>query len=86
MREELQTIIAFVEGKIDGPELGRRLSANPAGFEAALGDGPDLPPEGHLGENVEATRIAVYFSPSGQICGEVKDLPPGTPISSVTIQ
>ena len=35
--------------------------------------------------NVEMTDIAVHFSVAGQICRQVRDLPEGTPIDSITI-
>jgi hypothetical protein len=37
-------------------------------------------------ENLVPTDIKVHFSLSGQICRQVRDLPPGTQISGVTIE
>jgi hypothetical protein len=36
-------------------------------------------------ENTEATDITVHFSLLGQIAQQVSDLPPGTPITGVTV-
>ena len=51
MREELTTIISFVEGDITAKELERRFHDNPFGFEEALNDDPNLP-VGHLDQGV----------------------------------
>ncbi|NJD08592.1 MAG: DUF1851 domain-containing protein [Methylococcaceae bacterium] len=37
-------------------------------------------------ENVEVTSIAVHFSIAGQIGRQIKDIPPGTPITSVALK
>ncbi len=36
-------------------------------------------------ENIEQTDLSVYYSITGQIHRQVKDLPPGTPISKITV-
>ena len=36
-------------------------------------------------ENIEQTDLSVYYSITGQIHRQVKDLPPGTPISGITV-
>ncbi len=51
MREELTTIISFVEGKISAKEFEQRLYANPSGFENLLNSDPNLPP-GYLDQGV----------------------------------
>ena len=43
MREELEAIVAFVEGRLDAKEFEQQLYANPAGFEEVLNNDPDLP-------------------------------------------
>ena len=51
MREELKTIVAFVEGNLDAKEFERQLYAHSAGFEEVLNNDPDLPP-GYLEQGV----------------------------------
>ena len=51
MREELEAIIAFVEGRLDAKEFEQQLYANPAGFEEVLNNDPDLP-TGYLDKGV----------------------------------
>jgi len=51
VREELETIVAFVEGRIDGKEFERQLYANPTGFEQVLNDDTNRP-AGYLGQGV----------------------------------
>jgi len=61
MREELQTIVAFVEGKIDPKELERQLYANPTGFEQVLNDDSNLP-SGYLEQGVYRFIIQQNFN------------------------
>ena len=51
MREELKTVVAFVEGSLDAKEFQRRLYANSAGFEEVLNNDPDLS-TGYLDQGV----------------------------------
>ena len=51
MSEELETIVAFVEGRTDPKEFERQLYANPDGFEQVLSADPDRP-AGYLQQGV----------------------------------
>ena len=37
-------------------------------------------------DNVEVSDIAVHFAITGQVCRQVDDVPPGTPVEGFTIQ
>ncbi len=66
MSEELDTIVAFVEGRIDPKEFERQLYANPDGFEQVLSADPDRP-AGYLGQGVFLFIIQQDFDHFGSV-------------------
>lgn len=51
MSKELETIIAFVEGRLSGKAFAKQLSTNPK-FKWILEDDPDRPPVSYVGKSV----------------------------------
>ena len=60
---------------------GMRLEAGTCyGYRIAPVLGGKIEPD-----NIEVTDLSVHFAVTGQIHEQVKDLPPGTPVSAITI-
>src|SRR5262245_57955081 len=66
MNDELQTLVEFVEGRIDAKEFEKLLYQNPR-IEQVLADDPTLPPNTYVGRCVYLFLIEQDFDDPGGV-------------------